>query len=186
MKYIKVPVVLLILLIISVGCSVNIDMNKKEEDPVIHEGTRDNVENSDESKQADEVIEEFGIGETIEYDGMEITLKSVRTESGGGFHTPSNDKFIVADVAIENNSEEERIVSTFFNIDLEDDSGYKYKSMIALDGVEENIDGSMTTGENLRGEIPFDVSESDFYQLTYIDPFKTGKAVWTIQADSID
>lgn len=154
-------------------------MNKKdEEDNPVTEDSKD-----DDKNEVEKV--EVGVGETLEYDGMSITLKSVRYASGGGFYTPSKDKFIIVDLAMENNSKDERIVSTFFNVDLEDDDGYKYKSMLALDSVERNIDGSMTAGGKLTGEIPFDVSESGFYNFTYTDPLKSGKAVWTIKEDSI-
>lgn len=134
----------------------------------------------------EEVEEELSVGDSIDFEGMTITLNSARIEPGGEFDEPSEDQFLVANLTIVNGTDEEQPVSSIMNIELNDDDGYGYTTTILMEGTKGQLDGSIQAGDKMRGEIPFDVSESDVYHLNYSDPFKSGKAVWIIPTDALE
>lgn len=191
MKYLKMSIVFSLSLIFIVGCNANDEtesvVKDNKGDPLAQEEYEDKTEDSQDNEvsEGSEQSEEFGIGDTIEYDGMSMTLNFVRTQAVGEFDTAQEDKFIIADLTVVNNSEEEKTVSSFLNIDLKDDNGIRYNVIQPVGGKEDSLDGKIQSGERLEAEVPFNVAESDFYELTYVDPLKTGEAVWTITSHSI-
>lgn len=136
--------------------------------------------------EEEEVEEELSVGDSIDFEGMTITLNSARIEPGGDFDEPSEDQFLVANLTIENGTDEEQPVSSIMNIELKDDEGYAYTTTILTEGTKGQLDGSIQAGDQMRGEIPFDVAKSDVYHLNYSDPFKSGKAVWVIPEDALE
>lgn len=141
---------------------------------------------AEESEESEEVEEELSVGDSIDFDGMTITLNSARIEAGGDFDEPAEDQFLVANLTIENGTDEEQPVSSIMNIELKDADGYAYSTTFLTEGTKGQLDGSIQAGDKMRGEIPFDVSESDVYHLNYSDPFKSGKAVWVIPTDALE
>src|SRR5690606_2937244 len=122
------------------------------------------------------------VGESVNFDGLTITLNEARIEKGGEFDEPEKDKFIVVNLTAENTTDEEQVVSSVMNIELKDTDGYSYNTTFLTEGIQGQFDGSIEPGGKLRGEIPFDVPESDEYQLHFGNPFKKGKAIWIIPA----
>lgn len=150
-----------------------------KEKPAETEGTA-----KDKEKEAPKQ-DKFSIGDTVNFDGLEITLNEVRIEQGGDFDTPENDKFLVVNLTAENTTDEEQIVSSIMNVELKDADGYSYTTTILLEGTKGQFDGTVEVGGKLRGEIPFDVSDSETYELSFSDLFKSGKAIWVISADEL-
>ncbi|API91706.1 hypothetical protein J32TS6_40720 [Virgibacillus pantothenticus] len=136
------------------------------------------------SKEKSET-QELAIGETVEFDGMKITLNEARIEPGGEFDEPQEDQFIVVNLTAENNTEKEQVMSSIMNVELKDADGYSYSTTILTEGTKAQFDGNVEAGGKLRGEIPFDVAKSDSYELHFSDPFKSGKAIWKIPADKL-
>lgn len=146
----------------------------------------DNKASDKSDKDADDnKTENLSVGESVNFNDVTITLNEVRIESGGEFDEPENDKFIVANLTAENNSDEEIVVSSMVNVELYDDEGYSYTTTILIEGTKGQFDGSIPAGKKLRGEIPFDVSEAESYELHFSDPFKSGKAIWKIGQDDL-
>ncbi|WBX82178.1 DUF4352 domain-containing protein [Virgibacillus salarius] len=104
---------------------------------------------------------------------------------GGDFDEPENDQFVVVNLTAENNTDEEQTMSSMMNVELKDVDGYSYTTTILTEGVKAQFDGTIEPGGTLRGEIPFDVPESDSYELHFSDPFKSGKAIWKIPAEKL-
>lgn len=125
------------------------------------------------------------IGESVNFDGLKITLNEARIEKGGEFDTPENDQFVVVNLTAENTTDEEQVVSSIMNIELKDSDNYSYTTTILIEGIKGQFDGSIEAGGSLRGEIPFDVPQSDDYELHFSDPFKTGKAIWMIPSSAL-
>lgn len=137
-------------------------------------------EGNDSSDEEESDTTELSVGDTVNFDGLEITLNEARVEEGGDFDEPAEDLFVVANLTIENTTDESQTVSSIMNIELKDDEGYSYNTTFLIEGTKGQLDGEIEPGGKMRGEIPFDVPESDTYELHFSDPFKTGKAIWTI------
>ncbi|WP_440897431.1 DUF4352 domain-containing protein [Amphibacillus sp. Q70] len=145
----------------------------------------DNLEDATDEVEGEEE-EDLVVGDTVNFEGLEITLNEARIEPGGEFDTPGEDQFIVANLTIENKTDEEQVISSMLNIELKDEEGYAYMTTFLMEGTKGQLDGSLEVDETMRGEIPFDVPESDTYELHFSDPFKTGKAIWTISASELE
>lgn len=177
-KYVKLSIVLLFSLLVIVGCNANDNSDKAKGD---HIADRDSNESKDDYEG-----KEFSIGDSVDFKGLSITLNSVRIDAGGKHDSLSQDKFIVANITIENKSEREKSVSSLASIKVKDEDGYEYRQKFTLDGIKGRIGGSISPGDKLRGEVPFDVANSDVYKISYSDPSGTGKIVWTIPDDSLE
>src|SRR5699024_10557914 len=100
------------------------ELDNIEEEATNSKDNEDQNENQKDHEVADEENKKYEVGDTVEFDGMEITLNEVRIEEGGQFDTPENDQFIVANLTVENMTDEEQLVSSIMNIELKDDEGY--------------------------------------------------------------
>lgn len=125
------------------------------------------------------------VGETVNFDGLKITLNEARIEPGGEFDSPQNEQFVVVNLTAENTTEEEQAVSSIMNVELKDSEGYSYNTTILTEGIKGQFDGSVVAGGKLRGEIPFDVPASETYELHFSDPFKSGKAIWVVPSSEL-
>lgn len=151
------------------------------------EGNNDGGNSSQESEAAKEAPAEqqLKVGETVDFDGLKVTLNEARIEKGGDFDEPQEEQFLVVNLTAENTKDEEATVSSIMNIELMDADAYSYTTTILTEGVKGQFDGTIAAGGKLRGEIPFDVPKSDSYELHYSNPFKSGKAIWVIPASEL-
>lgn len=156
------------------------ELDNIEEETTNSKDNEDQNENQKDQEVVDDENKKYEVGDTVEFDGMEITLNEVRIEEGGQFDTPENDQFIVANLTVENMTDEEQLVSSIMNIELKDDEGYAYNTTFLTEGTKGQLDGSIESGGKLTGEIPFDVATSETYELHYSDLLKSGKAIWII------
>lgn len=140
-------------------------------------------EGQDDSQE--EKTKELGIGDSVTFDGLELTLNSVAADQGNDFETPQEDKYLIVDMTVKNTTEESKTVSSIMNLSLKDTEGYKY-DMALYSGIKSQLDGEVAPGDTLRGQIAFDVPESETYELLFDDPFTSGQAVWTIPAGEIE
>lgn len=142
-----------------------------------------------ESKQKEtkkkEDTQQLKVGEAVNFDGVKVTLNSVRVQAPSEFQKPEKGQFLVVNLTAENTTKEEEGVSSILNVELYDPNGYKYNSTILVDGIQGQFDGQIVAGGTLRGEIPFDVPVVDTYELHFSNPFQTGKAIWKINASDI-
>ena len=146
---------------------------------------KDNTEVSSEVQET-KVVEKFSVGDTVVFDGTEVTLNELRTEPGGQFDTPSEGKFVVANITMKNTTAEEINVSSLMGFELKDSEGYSYNTTFLSEGTKGSLDGAVEPGGTLRGEIPFDVPDSNAYELHYSDLFKSGKAIWSVSSAELN
>lgn len=139
----------------------------------------------DEKDEETSQTEEFAVGDTVDFDGVHITLTNVRESEGGEFDEPENDRFIIVELDIQNKTDEAVPISTMLQMKLMDAEGYEQDQTIMIDDVKGNLDAEVSPGKNLKGEIPFDADESEFYEFIFEDPFATGQAIWRIEPDDI-
>lgn len=157
---------------------------EKVDSKTTDESTEENSNETTEKKEAPET-QNLSIGDTVDFDGVKLTLNEARIEPGGEFDQPQNDQFIVVNLTAENTTEEEQVISSIINVELKDSEGYAYSTTFLTEGIKAQLDGSIEPGGTLRGEIPFDVPTSDTYELHFSNPFTSGKAIWKIPSDQL-
>jgi hypothetical protein len=88
-----------------------------------------------------------------------VTVNGVTTSQGDDFTKPkSGNTFLVVDVTLKNTSGKSQDVSSLISFDLKDSTGQKYTATF-LSGVT-GPDGAVAAGEQVRGQIPFEVPSS--------------------------
>lgn len=122
---------------------------------------------------------EFAINEVATVNNTKITINSVKKvlrecyfEWDGecsSYNEPDNDFFLVIDATIENMGSEEFTVSSLMSFDLKDENGEKGRIKSSLDAVNSSLDGSIMSGDKLKGQIAFDVKDSEKYYFYYQD-----------------
>ncbi|SES41575.1 protein of unknown function [Salipaludibacillus aurantiacus] len=159
-----------------------------------NDGASDNESNnnSEEVEEANEGMneetveeEDLGIGTTVDFNGLHVTLKEARMYEGDGdWETPDNDFFVILDVSIENTTDEEANISTMLQMDLVTPDGYSQDMDFMVD-TRGSLDGEVGAGRTMAGEMSFDVEEAHFYEFIFEDPFKSGQAIWKIDRNEL-
>lgn len=121
------------------------------------------------------------IGDTIKLNELNITLHGVRTSQGNEFFKPEYAKFLIVDLTIENASNEAQTISTLLQMSLQDSEAYQYNVSLFTE-VKGSLDGELGIGRKVRGEVAFDVPESNYYEFIFEDPFLGGQAIWKFEA----
>jgi plastocyanin len=142
-------------------------------------------EGAEDAETEEPKTEEYKVGDTVNFDGLHITLTNVRVSEGGEFDEPQNDKFLLVELDIENTTDESAAISTIMNMKLMDADSYEQDQTILIDDVKGNLDAEISPGKKLKGEIPFDVVDSDYYEYIFEDPFASGQAIWKIEQSDI-
>lgn len=136
-----------------------------------------------EAQPEEEVLEEsLTIGDTVNYDGLHITLNDVITSSGSEWEKPSYDHYLILDLTIENTTEEAANISTILQMSLQDEEGYTH-SIAFFTETKGSLDGEIGPGRSNRGQVAFDVNQSSVYEFIFENPFTSGQAIWEISVD---
>lgn len=135
------------------------------------------AQNQNDQSKAPEV---YAVGDTVKYNHLQITLHGVTESQGSEFFSPSNDKYLLVDLTIENTGDEPEAVSTLLQMELMDADSYTYSIALYPD-TKGSLDGEIAPGRKMRGEVAFDVPESEYYEFIFSDPFVTGQAIWKIE-----
>lgn len=157
------------------------NVEKKTESPKDPEGV-EKVESTKEKKEDVPATQRLRVGDTVNFKGVEITLNSVRTDVGESFLAAENDKFVLVDVSVKNNKDEEVTISRFLNFKLQDADGYQYDPAVFAE-TKADIDGDVSPGGTIRGEVAFDVPNSAKYQLVFENLWEDGQAIWHFSAE---
>lgn len=132
------------------------------------------TEQSDTSQEAPSF---FSIGDSVDDgSGVVVTLKGVRSAKKGLLGSrPDNDLFLVAELEIENTTDEEVTISTLLSINLAGDSGREYPLSLMVE-LDSSLDATIKPGRKLLGEIAFDASDDTLYYLT-VQPSLFGDSI---------
>ncbi|WP_202078798.1 DUF4352 domain-containing protein [Caldalkalibacillus salinus] len=155
--------------------------------------TTDTETDTDESEGTDEAGNEEGseetantqnlaVGDTVNFNGLLVTVNSVEYSQGNDFESPSEDVFLVVDVSIENETDESENISSMLMTELVDPEGYSYDITIYTDA-QGSLDGEVGPGRTMRGQVAFDVPDHESYEFIFSDPFQSGQAIWQIEKE---
>lgn len=158
--------------------------SEAKEEVAEEEAAEEEVEESE--AQEEKTAQTMVVGDTVQYDDMEITVNSAKKFVGGTdvFDTPENDYFVILDVTVENVGNEPFRVSSLMNFELYDSDAYTQDMAIFLD-LKGTLDGEVGAGRKMAGEMGFDVVESESYEFIFQDPFASGQAIWSIPAEEL-
>lgn len=179
---------ILLLSLLLQGCgdnetAIEKTMNTGQEDDTSEQNLESENNNTN---SGDEDMTQLAIGESVQFEETTITLNDVRLEKGSDLEKPKNDYFLIATLTAENHSaDQEVIISSLLNVKLIDGEKNTYSAAILTEGVDDYLDGSLDAGEKMTGDIPFDVPESDSYDLHFTNPFQKGEAVWIIDPSEL-
>lgn len=161
------------------GLSLHVDM---DESLFSYGGAIIDIESegSGRTLKQDLKTEVYDVGDTLEFGDTRFTPNEVRTSMGKDFFTPdSGNEFVVIDITVENNSDDELSVSILLQMDLKDDLGYTYST--SLSGTS-SLDRGFSQGQPIapnskrRGEIAFEVEQglSPLYLMMDFEIFREG------------
>ena len=126
------------------------------------------------------------IGETIVRDDYSITLNGARYSTAGILGSePTNDKYLILDVTVVNNSAEELSLSTLLLTQLQGSDSRRYDVAIFAD-TDSPLDGSVPAQGQLRGEVAFDVKEQDSYRFSFKNGLLADSVQFEVPATSIN
>lgn len=140
--------------------------------------------------------EVFNFGEVAVVNNVSIKLNSVKKilseclfEWDGACQSeskPDNDYFLIVDLTIENKKEEDINVSSIMCFEMKMPDGEKVNSKILLgDTVTSQLDGTVLPGELLKGQIVYDVKESDEYYFYFKEGGFSSPIKFIIKASDI-
>lgn len=160
---------------------------EKEQTPAEEAVTEETpAETTEEAEVEEETAEEnslenLKLGDAVQYGDALITVNSVRKHEGSAntYDEPTNDFYLIFDVAIENQGTEPVNISSMLNFELFDSESYAQDLSIFVE-TRGSLDGEVGAGRKLAGEIAFDVVDSESYEFAFSDPFASGKAIWQI------
>lgn len=122
---------------------------------------------------------EFSISETATVNDTKVTINSVTRidnecswEWEGecqSYTEPDNDYFLLIDLTIENTGTDELAISSMMSFDLRDSNGERGSYALLTESITSQLDGTLMAGDTLKGQIAFDVKESDSYNFYYLD-----------------
>lgn len=170
------------------GCVVVADEDSGETGASQQEVTTAEETATEESTASEEVevaSSSYGVGDTIDFGGIQYTLNSVTTVLEDAISSPpSEDVYLVLDVTITNNTSEEFSSSSLISFDLKGSDAYTYDLAIFVD-TKGSMDVSVPAGDVARGEIAFDVPNLDSYRLSVTPDFLSDSGVFEILSSDI-
>lgn len=138
-------------------------------------GCEENVPQDDSENEK----KQFNISETATINDTKIKINSIKKiekecswEYDGecqSYTEPDNDYFLVIDLTIENTGSEDLAVSSMMSFELKDSNGEKGKYAFLTEAISSQLDGTVMAGDLLKGQIAYDVKDSETFNFYYSD-----------------
>ncbi|ALA52199.1 DUF4352 domain-containing protein [Shouchella clausii] len=126
-----------------------------------------------------EEVSGFQIGDEVNFNDLSITVNSVDFSEGSEWEQPSKDKYAYIDITVVNNGDEDYTLSSLMQFELVTNEGRSQDITIVSDQDGE-LDGTIGAGRTMAGQVVFDVSEADYYELIFEEILLSGQAIWEI------
>jgi hypothetical protein len=123
--------------------------------------------------------ETYKIGDSVKAGNFVFTVNSIRTDAGGDFLKPKDGHiYYIVDVTVENTGDKSESVSSMLMFKLFDSEAYSYSITIGPD-TKGSVDGEISAGRKLRGELVFEIPEDSEGLELEIDPtvFSSGQII---------
>ena len=173
MKKILLSIACLMLLLTVTACGTTTDSRDEDGNP-----TRD-----------------FRVGQTATINDINIIINSVTRveyecafESRGEcqrYNEPDNDFFLVLDITITNNSDNDLLVAASLDFSFRNQEGETARMPLSLNAITSRLGGTVLPGDPLRGQIAFDVVDSEGFIMLYRPNLLDDPIRFEITADDI-
>ncbi len=134
--------------------------------------------------------EEDALGLNEAYEGTPFTVEVTDFYIGDFIMnedlTLDFDQYVVADIAMTNNSEEDQTASTLFNFEVEDEFG---RHGVTIDENDKKFASQLEPGETFEIPLVFAVDESESYDLYYSETLKSedeDTQMWTFDGNNLE
>lgn len=122
----------------------------------------------------------MAVGESGESGSLIITLNSVRRTTSGLLPLDAGNEYLIVNLTAENTSNDDTVVSSLLNFSVRDADGETYSQSFTA-GVETSFDGDVPAGEQITGEIAYEVPEGTTGLVLQFDPILGGDALsWNL------
>lgn len=124
---------------------------------------------------------QYKVGEAVQFDDLVITVHGakVKKQDNNGLK-PQKAKYVYVDVTIENKSTKPANISSALNFKLAEADGTQDNIAIVSD-MNGQLDGELGPGRKMKGQVVFDVNDSQYYELIFENPFTQGQAIWKLE-----
>ena len=137
-------------------------------------GTKVSEGNTSEESNEESVEDKtFKVGDTIDLNGLEITIASAQYIKASEYTPAQQGKVLQMDVKVTNNTDD-KIFFDAMEFNMYDKEGNSLEQYFG--GNDLDISGDVNKGKKLSGTLTYDVPESDSYELIYEPTFS-----WTEQ-----
>ena len=90
---------------------------------------------------------------------------------------PANDYFLILDLVITNKTNKDITISSILNFELKDENGERAGQQFYLNILNNQLDGTISANTKLKGQIAYDVKESNYYNFYYIEDIIKGEKI---------
>ncbi|ADU31785.1 DUF4352 domain-containing protein [Evansella cellulosilytica] len=155
------------LIVFTVACGdSNVNDVELNDESTVDEET-ENIEQDDSYESKDEVLSIGDTGRMIDTLGeYEVTIHSVEITEEIQGNTPMEDVYVIVDLSIKNIGDEILEVQDIIGTHLFSDDDLPSGNMFYVDFIDE-IDGEISYGETVSGQILFDQIYSEYYNLVF-------------------
>jgi plastocyanin len=157
----------------------NVEENKSEAKEEVKEEPKEEVK----EEPKDEILT---IGDTVKFNDLYVTVKSVRRYEGDPdkWEEPDRDYFLIFDVEVDNKGEKAYNLSSLMQFNVYDADGYSQDMGIFVT-TRGSLDGEIGAGRKMAGEIAFDVDDSQYFEFVFEQVLSSGQAIWKVESSTI-
>lgn len=186
--------VIVIIIIAAVAGGGSDEPEKVEKGSGNTASTSGNTETNSGQQETDSDASTFTIGDTADFDGVQVTLSSaVLSDGDGQYMTPDDGKyFLILTFNIDNQSDEDISVSSIASFEAYCDDTSINEDLVGQQAPEANglgqLDGSVAAGKKMNGVISYEVPQ-DFskFEVRFTPSFwKDNEAVFTFSREDVD
>ena len=125
------------------------------------------------------------LGQTLTINGVDVTVNSAESKTVDALSSsPDEDLFLILDVSLVNNSQDEIALSSLISFSLRGSDAYEYSVAIFVD-TKGSLDATVSPGDQLRGQIAYDVPNLDYYDFSVQPSIFGDRGVFRIAAEDI-
>ena len=179
-------ILLVVIIAIPLGCgSVEPELVTSDTGEGSEGQTQSGGEGTESQATEEEAAEPNKIGDVVAVGGVELTVNHAYMLEGDEWDSPNNAFFLVLDVTISNTSDEYQSFSTMLQMALYDDESYSLDQSLFTTG-RGSLDGQIGPGRRIRGQIVFDVPESEYYEFVFKgDILSSSQTIWCVTRSEV-
>lgn len=194
LKWIVIAVIAIIIIAAAAGSGGDDSPKKVEKDNQSSTASVSGSTGNNEQEENGSDASTFTIGDTADFDGIQVTLSSaVLSDGDGQYLTPDDGKyFLILTFSIDNQSDEDISVSSLASFEAYCDDTSINEDLLGQQAPEANglgqLDGDVAAGKKMNGVISYEVPQ-DFstFEVRFTPSFwKNNEAVFTFSRDDVD